>query len=557
MNVTNTNWTNVINTMLQSGEIEGADKIQATAVQDANGDLVVSFKGADGQTYTFTTSLPELDEAAGEPTPEAMAALETKLEGELEVMEKQLGEARQLLDENGVDETSTGPQKLLFDIYALMNLMLEIAQKQREAARNERKADLDRAVQDIKNQADIQRNAAMLSMALAIGTTIASVGLQMAMTGASAKAQKTAMQMENNAGATQVSADLKLLTAESPSATGKNLSDIQTKMGSDLKGVLENNKDMTAKASDLNGLRSQYSNAVKARDAYLQKTAEIQNSEGGAKGAIEAQEKKVDQCKIDADKLQKEFDAAEAGSDEKIKLGKDLDKAKADLETAEKDLTALKNRFSENDPTLKDLNDTIDTAKTKLTTAQDEFAEVADNSLTQVDGRLAKARSELNDLEAADKPDPDKIKAKQEEIGKLEQERTWIRAYATNTKMVNGMKGSIASDIKNCETILGQKMEALKLDARYRQCQSAAEKFMGLRGIVEQLGQMLTNLSHQAGEMMSAGAAEEQAAAKTHENMQQESDDLAQSAVQLLKSILDLLRQVLEAENQSIRQIVA
>lgn len=560
MNVTNTNWTNVINSMLQSGEIEGADKIQATAVQDANGDLVVSFKGADGQTYSFTTSLPELDEATGEPTPETLATLEAKLEGEVEIMEKQLEEARQLLEENGVDETSTGPQKLLFDIYALMNLMLEIAQKQREAARNERKADLDRAVQDIKNQADIQRNAAMLSMVLGICTTLVSVALQSAMTGASAKAQRTAMQMENNAGATQIRADLNLLTAESPTAASKNLTEVETNIGkgsTELQTIQENNSDMMNKASALNGPRSAYENAVSARDAYLQETADLQNSDGGLEGAINAQQKTCDQCKTDVDKLEQEFNAAADGSDAKINLGKDLDKAKADLKTAEDDLTALKNRKSENDPTLAGLNKTVNDTKTTLETAQNEFAKEADISLTKVDGKLAKARSELHELEAAEPKDEAAIQKKQAEIGKLEQEHTWIRAYATSTKMTNGMHASIADDIKNSETVLGQKMEALKLDAKYRQCQSEAEQFMGLRGLVDQLGQMCSNVAHQAGEMMSAGATEEQAAAKTHENMQAESDDLAQSAKQLLEAVLDLLRQVISAENQSIRQIVA
>ena len=546
MNVTNTNWTNVINSMLQSGEIEGADKIQATAVQDANGDLVVSFKGADGQTYSFTTSLPELDEATGEPTPETLATLEAKLEGEVEIMEKQLEEARQLLDENGVDETSTGPQKLLFDIYALMNLMLEIAQKQREAARNERKADLDRAVQDIKNQADIQRNAAMLSMFLGICTTLVSVALQSAMTGASAKAQRTAMQMENNAGATQIRADLNLLTAESPTAASKNLTEVETNIGkgsTELQTIQKNNLDMMNKADALNDPRSAYENAVSARDNYLQKTPELQ------KEALD----KVDGLKSECGELETKI-ANETDGTKKAGLQDQLKAKQDELGKAE---TALKNLGTDKDSKLAELNKTVDDTKTTLETAQNEFAKEADISLTKVDGKLAKARSELHELEAAEPKDEAAIQKKQAEIGKLEQEHTWIRAYATSTKMTNGMHASIADDIKNSETVLGQKMEALKLDAKYRQCQSEAEQFMGLRGLVDQLGQMCSNVAHQAGEMMSAGAAEEQAASKTHENMQAESDDLAQSAKQLLEAVLDLLRQVISAENQSIRQIVA
>ena len=492
MNVTNTTWTNIVNTALQNSEIEGADQIQASAVQGASGDLVVSFKGGDGQVYTFTTTMPELDEATGEPTPEAMAALEAKLDKEIKDFEKTLKDFGKLAEELDINENSTGTNKVLFDIYALMTLMLEIAQKQREAARNERKADLDRAVQDIKNQADVQREAATLGLVLGITTSVVSIAAQLGAMAFSAGAANAARKMEANAGATQMSSDLKLLTAPDAAATQKNLGHLEAKMGgTDAVNALKTGefKSTCEAGTKLEMATTRYNKAVEARDNYVAQTGKMQN-----------------------------------------------------------------------DPELAKLNKAVDNAGTELEQAKIAFQGKADADLTRLDGELAQERMKLNEMTKSDAdPQPTKaeIKAQEKKIADLEQKRTWGRAYATDVKMKAGMKESIAADIKSCETIIGQKMEALKLDGEYRRYNSQSDMLAGLGRVAEQLGSMLNNVVHQSSEIVAAGAASHQAESKVHENMQQESDDLAQSAVQLLKSILDLLRQVLEAENQSIRQIVA
>ena len=492
MNVTNTTWTNIVNTALQNSEIEGADQIQASAVQGASGDLVVSFKGEDGQVYTFTTTMPELDEATGEPTPEAMAALEAKLDKEIKDFEKTLKDFGKLAEELDINENSTGTNKVLFDIYALMTLMLEIAQKQREAARNERKADLDRAVQDIKNQADVQREAATLGLVLGITTSVVSIAAQLGAMAFSAGAANAARKMEANAGATQMSSDLKLLTAPDAAATQKNLGHLEAKMGgTDAVNALKTGefKSTCEAGTNLETATTRYNKAVEARDNYVAPPEKMQNN-----------------------------------------------------------------------PKLDELNEAVANAGADLEQAKTAFQRTADADLTRLDGELAQERMKLNEMTKSDAdPQPTKaeIKAQEKKIADLEQKRTWGRAYATDVKMKAGMKESIAADIKSCETIIGQKMEALKLDGEYRRYNSQSDMLAGLGRVAEQLGSMLNNVVHQSSEIVAAGAASHQAESKVHENMQQESDDLAQSAVQLLKSILDLLRQVLEAENQSIRQIVA
>ncbi|MDO5320147.1 MAG: hypothetical protein Q4G65_16090 [bacterium] len=573
MNVSNTNWTNVVNTMLQGSEIEGADKIQASAVQGANGDLVVSFKGGDGQTYTFTAALPELDEATGEPTPEAMAAFETKLDKEIKEFEKSLKDFGKLVKDLDVNANSTGTNKVLFDIYALMNLMLEIAQKQREAARNERKADLDRAVQDIKNQADIQREAARLGVYLAIGMAVVNIGLQLGAMAVSNSGTKAAYEMEAKAGVDQVAGDLKLLTAKDGAATQKNLNGIESKLGADQVSALKTGtfKDTCEAKTELDTATNTYGKAVEAREGYMAKTEAMKSELPDVESKIEAKTQEVGALEQEVQDLEEDFAAStrdNPGLDPKdSQVGQELAEKKAALETARGELKALQTtkeqteaRLKPDDPELARLNQAVDAAETKLTQAKTNFEGKANADLTRLDGELAQERIKLDEMKKSDanpKPTDAEIKAQEKKIGELEQQRTWGRAYATDVKMKAGMKESIAADIKNCETIVGQKMDMLKLDGEYRGYMSRAKTFEAAGQLAQQIGSTLNGMVHNVSEMEAASATEKQAESKVHENMQQESEDLAQSAVQLLKSVLDLLRQVLEAENQSIRQIVA
>ena len=570
MNVTNTTWTNIVNTALQNSEIEGADQIQASAVQGASGDLVVSFKGGDGQVYTFTTTMPELDEATGNPTPEAMAALEAKLDKEIKDFEKTLKDFGKLAEELDINENSTGTNKVLFDIYALMTLMLEIAQKQREAARNERKADLDRAVQDIKNQADVQREAATLGLVLGITTSVVSIAAQLGAMAFSAGAANAARKMEANAGATQMSSDLKLLTAPDAAATQKNLGHLEAKMGgTDAVNALKTGefKSTCEAGTNLETATTTYNKAVEARDNYVAQTEKMQTELPDVESKIEAKAQEVSALEQEVQALTDSRENFSGLDHQESQVGQELAEKKAALETARGELKALQDtkaqtetRLNPDDPELAKLNEAVDNAGTELKQAKIAFQGTADADLTRLDGELAQERMKLNEMTKSDAdPQPTKaeIKAQEKKIADLEQKRTWGRAYATDVKMKAGMKESIAADIKSCETIIGQKMEALKLDGEYRRYNSQSDMLAGLGRVAEQLGSMLNNVVHQSSEIVAAGAASHQAESKVHENMQQESDDLAQSAVQLLKSILDLLRQVLEAENQSIRQIVA
>lgn len=567
MNVTNTNWNAIIDTAMQGSVIEGADKIQTTATQDADGNLAITLTDVDGRVLNFTAEAPELDAATGEPTPEALAALEARLDAEIENLQKKAEEIGQLAKSTGFAKTAQGNRKVLFDIYSLMNLMLEISKQQREAARTERQADLNRAVTDIENQAETQREAARLGMFLSIGLMCLNVGMQAYSMMSSAKAMRSAQKMEANAGLGQVSADLKVLTAPNAEATAHNLSHIEGKMSDPQKLAVRTSMEGTIQAkTDLETAQQTHKTAVDARQNFMKDNnlteeqvagfgdVEDLNVENLNDEMIADQRKTVDTLENDVQELEMDLEDRQSSVgnlDGESGLETELAQKKSELKQAKADLQKMQSaRLAKLDGDLKK-------AEADLKTAQENLPIAADADLTRLDGELAKERITLEELESGKKIEGKDVATQKAKIKDLEAQRAWGRAFATDAKMQFGMKASIADDIKSCESIVGQKMDQLKLNAEYKKYNSRAEMYMAAGRVAEQVGQMLNGIVHGGTESISAGATDYQAEAKTHEYMQQESDDLAQSAQQLLRSILDMIRQVLEAENQSIRQIVA
>ena len=97
-------------------------------------------------------------------------------------VKKYTGAAHAMLKASGVNIDAT--TKVFFDIFALMALMLETAQRQRAAAREVRQAELNAAVTSINKQADKQVeaaqerfNAATASAAITIASGAVTVGM--------------------------------------------------------------------------------------------------------------------------------------------------------------------------------------------------------------------------------------------------------------------------------------------------------------------------------------------------------------------------------------------
>lgn len=548
----NANWNSLVGEAMQGTALARAG--DAKAVQGADGNLTVTFTGANGLSQTVTIAPPALDEATGTLTEEGLADLRAKLDGAFDALKAALGRATTLSASDTAPATDA--QKMLFDIYALMQLMLEIAQKERESARTQRQADLSREVADIRCQAEQQRTAARNGLIMSCVFSAASICAQAGTFFASSAAQASAAKMTKASGVDQAQQNLSLLSAKNGAETGANLAKAGKSM---TPGQLQAAKANFAKSETA---KATLDNAVEQREAHIEASARGKAITAELDGKIASKQAEVDRLTVEIETL--ESDIAQAGEARAAVGGKG--ESALDAELAEKK-TALTKAQGELDGLRAQREDALEAAgasdaklqalNEKVKTANDAYADALNLDQSQLEAKLGAKRLELTQLERNPAANKAEIKAAKAEIADLEQQRTWGRAYVTDQKMKGGYTDSLAADIEAAEQSFGKATKMLEHDAAYKAAEARAHGWQTAGDLLRQTGQLLDSVTQSVTGMQQAAATEYEAAAKTAEDARAESDDLATSAQQLVQSVLDLLQAILAAENQSINQIVA
>ena len=548
----NANWNSLVNEAMQGTMPVGVG--DAKAVQGADGNLTISVTGANGLSQTVTIAPPALDEATGTLTEEGLADLRAKLDGAFDALKAACARATTLAASDTAPATDS--QKMLFDIYARMQLMLEIAQKERESARTQRQADLSREVADIRCQAEQQRTAARNGLIMSCVFSAASICAQAGTFFASSAAQASAAKMTKASGVDQAQQNLSLLSAKNGAETGANLAKAGKSMTPGQLQAAEANfaKSKTAKAT--------LDNAVEQREAYVETSARCKAATAELDGKIAGKTAEVERLSAEVETLETDIAQsgearAAAGSGGESALDAELAEKKTALTRAQGELDGLKAQREgaleaegAADAKLQALNE-------KVKTANDAYVDALNLDQSQLEAKLGAKRLELTQLERDPVANKAEIKAAKAEIADLERQRTWGRAYVTDQKMKGGYTDSLAADIESAEQSFGKATKMLEHNAAYKAAEAKAHGWQTAGELLRQTGQLLDSVTQGVTGMQQAAATEYEAAAKTAEDARAESDDLASSAQQLVQSVLDLLQAILAAENQSINQIVA
>ena len=216
----NADWSTVL------GNIKGTGATEATSsVNGASRGLTMSVNGDEAIT-TITTAQPQLDapQAADES---AIATLCAKL-GTGDVMNLSPAQVETLCKEvkaelNAYSEALTAASSsgvsfseasstVMFDIYALMALLVECGQKMRDAARDVRQAENEQVQTSILNQADAQRSAAMTGLICSVAVCAIQVGMQAYNLSTQGKSFAKQMEAQQASGINDAKAELR--TAE-------------------------------------------------------------------------------------------------------------------------------------------------------------------------------------------------------------------------------------------------------------------------------------------------------------------------------------------------------
>ena len=216
----NADWSTVLS------NIKGTEATKATSsVDGVSRGLTMSVAG-DEEVVSVATAQPQLDApeaadeyaigtlcaklGAGDMMNLSPAQVETvckEVEAELNVYSEALSES----STSGVS-FSAASSTVMFDIYALMALLVECGQKMRDAARDVRQAENEQVQTSILNQADAQRSAAMTGLICSVAVCAVQVGMQAYNLSTQGKSFAKQMEAQKASGVTEARAELK--TAE-------------------------------------------------------------------------------------------------------------------------------------------------------------------------------------------------------------------------------------------------------------------------------------------------------------------------------------------------------
>ena len=170
---------------------------------------------------------------------------------------------------------SNASQSVMFDIYALMALLVECGQKMRDAARDVRQAENVQVQHSIQTQADMQRTAALTGLVCSVAVCAIQVGMQIGNMAYQGKGFSKQMDAHKMSGLENAEAELKMAEMQTkPQDAQANFEKISQKTDQAVKTEVEstfNDSKSTKAAFDDDALQQRI-------DA---KTAELNNLRGG------------------------------------------------------------------------------------------------------------------------------------------------------------------------------------------------------------------------------------------------------------------------------------
>ena len=492
----NVNWNAIIGDALANKGTEGA-KDGASVVLDGDNVTISVRDPASGTSVSRTVALPQLREGSVEADAakflnslaDEIDQLATSLKaiaqdaGEVEPTAqeaaKSSGAAREAVTASTASRT-TNAQQALFSIYELMALMQQIAQQQRNSAREIRMTELQSEVASIKSQADYQRQAAVYGMIVSAVSTAVQGAMLVGTSVAGVKGLQKMDQTGAGQAVSQAKADVKIL---------------ETAVGNP--GNLTNSVDAIA-----------------------------------AKTSPSAQGEVATRLGGDVAAAKTRLDNAQAALDNPPE--------NADLDTLRQDVATAKANYKTA------LNDAV-------TQMDAEYAAAADATKT-AEGKYVSEHSLKHPITTRENYKA--MGEAQSNQASLGAERTLLKAKVAEAKLELGDVDGLTADLEASRGGVHLAERALKTDPGYHLAMSnpaAAGAYQQLAQMVGTMGQSLAQVVQASEE---AKATEQQAAQKELEVRREETTALFQQAQELITSVRDLLKAVIQAESQSVEQII-
>jgi hypothetical protein len=472
--------------------------------------------------------------------------------------------------------------KVLFDIYAILALMIEVAQSQRDAAREMRTAENLAIQNSIQNQADDQRSAAMVGMIVGLTCGLASAAVSvgtMIGQGINAKTQSNIMAQSGADAAKMHSTALQ--NTDTVANAQAHLDQISAKVGNEI--ATRVNNDFTAQMTDdqAGNLKTNLDNAVTAHNEAKQDVTVKETNVEAAKATlgIKQGEKNTAQSNYDAKtavvaEKQRAYDRAvqneeynnaqpnlfgnNAGTNAKNNALEALNAAKAEQATAKTALDDASKAVEDQNQVvanaqrdLSNANEKVTQTESAMNKAKDDYVKTVQDVAAQYTEKYQTAVDRLNNPPEG----ADKAQLKQDvETARTEMEM----AYAKESQLLSEVltpseqKDVVALARARVDTT----MDRVTQRADFKEAERKMSTLMGINNISQAMGQVMQSVGQNLSGLQSAEATRQGAATTKEEEMLDQTKDLFSQEQELINQVIQLFSQVIQTENQSMRDAI-
>jgi hypothetical protein len=490
----------------------------------------LTFSVNDGDTVkSISLSMPELDVPQAADDDGKIASLCAKLgTGDLmnlspaqvetvcnELIEemKTYADALAAGGASGVD-TSGNSTTVMFDLYALMALLVECGQKMRDAARDVRQAENEQVQTSIQNQADQQRSASLTGLIASVAVCVIQVGMQSAnlvRLGKGISQQNTA---RNESGIQNAQSDLKMAEMQAkPQDAQANLQKVTAATDPAVKAKVEGtfNDSKVTKGALVSDAELQQ--RIETNTAELNSLKAIQNGQAPAQaGNVQNNQVKGDPAQAgNAQNNQVKGDPAQAGNVQNKQAPKLTEAQQARMAELESQIAS--------DTKMKSMS----------------FDDRQSLYRTQVKSELADIRNNPNST-------PAEIK--------------YAEAYAANELAQNSTPQQLAGDLAAAQANFNQSSALLQHSDTYLKGVQLESSSRIYGDMIMAIGNVAQGCVSSMTEILKAEATEMGAEQQASQEMLDQAKDLFSQCQSLIDSVIQLMQAVLQAEVQSMRDAI-
>ncbi len=446
---------------------------------------------------------------------------------------------------SGTIDALPGSKNIMFDLYKLMALLVEVAQKQRDASRDLRRTESAQIQNSIQAQASIQRDAAITSMIASACCCLVQLGAMYYTTSKQASAFKSQLSTLKTTGVDVARQNVNMIKAGATlQGAQKQLNTVTGEVGQQTAARIENQGFTKALVA-----KGRFDTANIQRTLDHPKIQRLESDQPLQPGDVPPGSKLATAQQHLAEF--REYQQLDAKPNRSFAENQRLLELRNYQGTNEQQFTA-EVRTARNELAAEMRNN----GKSAIETARQNLNAELDSALAQYEQAYDSA---LQNRLAADANTPKaEIAELDTKLKTAASELKYARAFAIEMRAQPGVTvgNERTQAIQNARTDVRMAQQIQEGDATYLQARHDIGKWEARNQMITAAGNCIQNLIQSAYSMRQADATKESAAQERAREDLEQVKDLFSQAGELVTAVVQLMQAITAAENQSMRDAI-